>query len=85
MDAIEKEADIATFQEAAERFARERIRPRVDAWEAAGAIAPGLYREAAQFGLLGQGDPRRRVARRPPGVRAMPWRRPWRATAPAAV
>ena len=57
MDAIETEADIAALQEAAERFARERIRPRVDAWEAAGAIDPGLYREAAEFGLLGLGFP----------------------------
>lgn len=57
MDAIETEADIAALQEAAERFARERIRPRVDAWEAAGAIDPGLYREAAEFGLLGLGYP----------------------------
>ena len=39
------------------RFALERVRPRLDAWEAAGEIPRDLYRNAADLGLLGLGYP----------------------------
>nr|MCU0925913.1 acyl-CoA dehydrogenase family protein [Hydrogenophaga sp.] len=53
------EAELQALLDTVRRFATERIRPNLDAWEAAGEIPRGLYREAAQLGLLGLGYPER--------------------------
>ncbi len=50
-------ADLQTLVGTVQRFATERIRPHLDAWEAAGEIPRDLYREAAALGLLGLGYP----------------------------
>lgn len=50
-------ADLQSLVDTARRFAAERVRPNVDAWDAAGEIPRGLYREAADLGLLGLGYP----------------------------
>ncbi|MCB2017923.1 MAG: acyl-CoA dehydrogenase family protein [Hydrogenophaga sp.] len=49
--------DLAALVDTVQRFSTERVRPNVDAWEAAGEIPRGLYREAAELGLLGLGYP----------------------------
>jgi acyl-CoA dehydrogenase len=53
MDATELQALVDTVR----RFAIERVRPNVDAWEAAGEIPRELVWEAAGLGLLGLGYP----------------------------
>lgn len=50
-------ADLQSLTDTVRRFAAERVRPNVDAWDAAGEIPRGLYREAADLGLLGLGYP----------------------------
>jgi alkylation response protein AidB-like acyl-CoA dehydrogenase len=50
-------ADLQALVDTVRRFATERVRPNLDAWEAAGEIPRGLYREAAELGLLGLGYP----------------------------
>lgn len=50
-------ADLQSLVDTVRRFAAERVRPNVDAWDAAGEIPRGLYREAADLGLLGLGYP----------------------------
>ncbi len=50
-------ADQQALTDTVRRFALERIRPQLDAWEAAGEIPRALYREAAEIGLLGLGYP----------------------------
>lgn len=50
-------ADLQALVDAVRRFALERVRPNLDAWEAAGEIPRALYREAADLGLLGLGYP----------------------------
>lgn len=51
------EADLQTLLDTVRRFAAERVRPNLDAWEAAGQIPRELYREVAKLGLLGLGYP----------------------------
>lgn len=51
------EAELQALLDTVRRFAAERVRPNLDAWETAGEIPRGLYREAAQLGLLGLGYP----------------------------
>lgn len=51
------DADLAALTDTVRRFARVRIRPRLDAWEAAGELPRSLHREAAELGLLGLGYP----------------------------
>jgi acyl-CoA dehydrogenase len=53
MEATELQALVDTVR----RFAIERVRPNVDAWEAAGEIPRELVWEAAGLGLLGLGYP----------------------------
>ena len=53
----ELQADIAALADSVERFTRERVAPHIGAWEEAGEIPRGLYREAAALGLLGLGYP----------------------------
>lgn len=50
-------ADLQALTDTVRRFALERVRPNLDTWEAAGEIPRGLYREAADLGLLGLGYP----------------------------
>ena len=50
-------ADLQSLVDTVRRFATERVRPHLDAWEAAGQIPRDLYREAADLGLLGLGYP----------------------------
>ena len=50
-------ADLEALVDTVRRFALERVRPNLDAWEAAGEIPRALYREAADLGLLGLGYP----------------------------
>ena len=50
-------ADLRALVDTVQRFAVERVRPNLDAWEAAGEVPRGLYREAAALGLLGLGYP----------------------------
>ena len=50
-------ADLQALTDTVRRFALERVRPQLDSWEAAGEIPRGLYREAADLGLLGLGYP----------------------------
>jgi acyl-CoA dehydrogenase len=50
-------ADLQSLTDTVRRFALERVRPGLDAWEAAGEIPRDLYREAADLGLLGLGYP----------------------------
>lgn len=50
-------ADLQALTDTVRRFALERVRPHLDTWEAAGEIPRGLYREAADLGLLGLGYP----------------------------
>lgn len=50
-------ADLQALVNTVRRFALERVRPHLDAWEAAGEIPRDLYREAADLGLLGLGYP----------------------------
>jgi acyl-CoA dehydrogenase len=50
-------ADLQALIDTVQRFAVERIRPHLDAWETAGEIPRDLYREAAGLGLLGLGYP----------------------------
>ena len=52
-DAADQQALVDTVQ----RFAVERIRPHLGAWETAGEVPRDLYREAAGLGLLGLGYP----------------------------
>jgi acyl-CoA dehydrogenase len=49
--------EIEAFTDSVRRFTLERIAPHVGEWDAAGEIPRGLYREAAQLGLLGLGYP----------------------------
>ena len=49
--------DLQSLVDTVRRFATERVRPNVDAWDAAGEIPRDLYREAADLGLLGLGYP----------------------------
>jgi acyl-CoA dehydrogenase len=51
------EAELQALLDTVRRFAAERVRPNLDAWEAAGEIPRGLYGDAAQLGLLGLGYP----------------------------
>ncbi len=51
------DADLQALVDTVRRFALERVRPNLDAWEAAGEIPRALYREAADLGLLGLGYP----------------------------
>jgi len=51
------EADLQALLDTVRRFAAERVRPNLDAWEAAGQIPRELYREVAKLGLLGLGYP----------------------------
>lgn len=50
-------ADLQALVDTVRRFALERVRPHLDAWESAGEIPRDLYREAADLGLLGLGYP----------------------------
>lgn len=50
-------AYLQSLTDTVRRFALERVRPNLDAWEAAGEIPRGLYRDAAELGLLGLGYP----------------------------
>lgn len=50
-------ADLQALVDTVRRFALERVRPQLDSWEAAGEIPRGLYREAADLGLLSLGYP----------------------------
>ena len=50
-------ADLQALVDTVRRFALERVRPNLDAWEAAGEVPRALYREAAGLGLLGLGYP----------------------------
>ena len=50
-------ADLQALVDTVHRFALERVRPQLDAWEAAGEIPRDLYRDAADLGLLGLGYP----------------------------
>lgn len=50
-------AALQTLVDTVRRFAVERVRPNIDAWEAVGAIPRDLHREAAALGLLGLGYP----------------------------
>jgi acyl-CoA dehydrogenase len=50
-------ADLRALVDTVQRFAVERVRPHLDAWEAAGEVPRDLYREAAGLGLLGLGYP----------------------------
>ena len=50
-------ADLRSLVDTVQRFATERVRPHLDAWEAAGEVPRDLYREAAGLGLLGLGYP----------------------------
>jgi len=50
-------ADLQALVDTVRRFALERVRPQLDAWEATGEIPRGLYRDAADLGLLGLGYP----------------------------
>jgi acyl-CoA dehydrogenase len=50
-------ADLQSLTDTVRRFALERVRPNLDDWESAGEIPRGLYREAADLGLLGLGYP----------------------------
>lgn len=50
-------ADLQALVDTVRRFALERVRPQLDAWEAAGEIPRDLYRTAADLGLLGLGYP----------------------------
>ena len=50
-------ADLQSLVDTVRRFAADRVRPNLDAWEAAGEIPRELYREAADLGLLGLGYP----------------------------
>ncbi len=50
-------ADLQALVDTVRRFALERVRPQLDAWEAAGEIPRELYRTAADLGLLGLGYP----------------------------
>lgn len=43
------------FRDTATRFAKEEIRPHVDAWEEAGEFPRELYQSAAKAGILGVG------------------------------
>jgi acyl-CoA dehydrogenase len=61
-------ADLQALVDTVRRFATERVRPNLDAWEAAGEIPRALYREAAALGLLGLGYPERL------GGTPAPWR-----------
>ncbi|WP_374411665.1 acyl-CoA dehydrogenase family protein [Hydrogenophaga sp.] len=49
--------DLQSLIETVRRFATDRVRPHVDAWDAAGEIPRDLYREVADLGLLGLGYP----------------------------
>lgn len=49
--------DLELLASSVRRFMRERVEPGVAQWEAAGEVPRGLYREAAQLGLLGLGYP----------------------------
>ena len=49
--------DLQSLTDTVRRFALERVRPNLDDWESAGEIPRGLYREAADLGLLGLGYP----------------------------
>ena len=49
--------DLQSLVDTVRRFATDRVRPYVDAWDAAGEIPRDLYREAADLGLLGLGYP----------------------------
>jgi acyl-CoA dehydrogenase len=53
----ELQADVASLTDTVRRFALERIAPNAQAWDIAGEVPRGLYREAAQLGLLGLGYP----------------------------
>lgn len=53
----ELQADVAALTDTVRRFALERIAPNAQAWDVAGEVPRGLYREAAQLGLLGLGYP----------------------------
>jgi acyl-CoA dehydrogenase len=50
-------ADQAALLDTVQRFARQAIAPHVSAWDEAGEFPRGLYREAADIGLLGLGYP----------------------------
>jgi acyl-CoA dehydrogenase len=54
---LELQADLAALTDTVRRFALERIAPNAQAWDVAGEVPRGLYREAAQLGLLGLGYP----------------------------
>ncbi|MFP8778523.1 acyl-CoA dehydrogenase family protein [Hydrogenophaga sp. RWCD_12] len=56
-DASFDAADLQSLVDTVRRFATDRVRPNLDAWEAAGEIPRDLYREAADLGLLGLGYP----------------------------
>ena len=62
------DADVAALTDTVRRFATEQVRPHVDAWDAAGEFPRGLYRQAAELGLLGLGYPEHL------GGTPVPWR-----------
>ena len=49
--------DLQSLQATAERFAQQAIASQVPAWEEAGQFDRGLYKQAANLGLLGLGYP----------------------------
>ncbi|TNF61797.1 MAG: acyl-CoA dehydrogenase [Burkholderiales bacterium] len=53
------DGELQALLDTVRRFAAERVRPNLDAWEAAGEFPRDLYREAAALGLLGLGYPER--------------------------
>ena len=57
MTAAELREARTALQDLVERFARTEIAPHVTAWDAAGEFPRGLYRRAAELGLLGLGYP----------------------------
>ena len=56
-DAAFDQKDLVALTDTVRRFATERVRPHVDAWDAAGEFPRALYQEAADIGLLGLGYP----------------------------
>jgi acyl-CoA dehydrogenase len=49
--------DLQSLQATVERFAKQAIAPNVPAWKEAGQFDRGLYKQAAELGLLGLGYP----------------------------
>ena len=55
--AVFDRADEQALVDSIKRFANDEIAPFVTDWDAAGEFPPGLYKRAAELGLLGLGYP----------------------------